>query len=90
MRFLVKVRVNPSKLTEFGQKLQRGELDRSLIRSETYCMKEEPAVGYSVWEANDRTEFETVFSAWKVFYSETTVSEVVSANEAMVLLMQQN
>jgi len=54
MLFQVKVRVNLSKMMEFGQKLQKGELDRSCIRGETHCLKNDPAVGYSIWEADNR------------------------------------
>lgn len=88
MRYLVKVRVNPALLADFGRKLQKGELDRSMIRSETYCLRADPAVGYSVWEADSKEDFERIFSAWRVHYSEFEVTEVVSANEAMLLLMK--
>jgi len=75
-------------MVEFGQKLQKGELDRSLIKSETYCLSTDPAVGYSVWEAEKRDQFDQVFMDWKHFYSETEVSEVISPGEAMQLLMK--
>jgi hypothetical protein len=88
MRFLAKVRVNPAKIPDFGRKLQKGELDRRMIQSETYCLFEDPAVGYSVWEAKSRKEFDAVFSTWEPFYSDTEISEVVSPNEAMQMLMK--
>jgi len=88
MQYLVKVRVNQAKLPEFGEKLQKGELDRSMIRSETYCLNKDPAVGYSVWEAENRKAFDSVFSEWKNYYSETEVMEVISAIEAMKMLMK--
>lgn len=88
MRFLVKVRVDASRLSEFGERLKRGELDRSLITSETYCMATDPAVGVSIWEAEKRERFEEVFTDWKPFYVETEVSEVISPIEAMQLLMK--
>ena len=87
MRFLVEVRVELTKMVQFGQKLRSNELDRRLIRSETYCLSEDPAVGFSVWEAESREEFEQVFSLWKSYYSETTVREVISASEAIQVLM---
>jgi hypothetical protein len=88
MQYLVKVRVNQAKLFEFGQRLQKGELDRSMIRSETYCLLKDPAVGYSVWEAANRDAFDSVFSAWRKYYSEAEVMEVISATEAMKMLMK--
>jgi hypothetical protein len=36
MLFQVKARVNLAKISEFGQKLQMGDLDRSCIRGETH------------------------------------------------------
>jgi hypothetical protein len=86
MKFLVKVKVNISKMAEFGQKLQKGELDRSLIKSETYCLKNDPVVGYSIWEAVNLNEFEKIFSMWKVYYQETEVSEIIQPEEAMKIL----
>jgi hypothetical protein len=88
MRFLVKVRVDLPKMGEFGQRLQKGELDRRLIKSETWCLAADPAVGYSVWEAVDRKEFDGVFNAWSRYYSETEIAEVIGANEAMIKLMK--
>jgi hypothetical protein len=86
MFFLVKVRVNLKTMMEFGQKLQSGELDRSCIRGETYCLKNDPAVGYSVWESDDKDEFDNKFNSWKQYYEETEVLEVISPNEAMKTL----
>ena len=89
MLFQVRVRVNLARIVEFGQRLQRNELDRTAIRSETYCLKSDPAVGLSIWEASDREAFESVFAAWKPYYSETEVTEVITARDAMGALMQQ-
>lgn len=89
MRFLVKVRVNLATMLEFGQKLQQGELDRSCIRGETYCIKNDPAVGYSIWEADNRQEFDEKFGPWKKYYEETDIREVIATNESMRLLMEQ-
>ena len=90
MKFLVKVRVNSAIMTEFGKKLQGGELDRSLIRGETYCLKDDPAVGYSVWEAATQNEFEGKFGPWRRYYSEVEVREVISPLEAMKAIMAGN
>jgi hypothetical protein len=87
MRFLVKVTVNLKTMPEFGQKLQKGELDRSCIQGDTYCLKNDPAVGYSVWETAGREEFEKKFGPWRAFYSDVEYDEVVTPNEAMALLM---
>ena len=86
MKFLVKVRVNTAKLKEFGEALRKNALDRSCVRGETYCLNEDPAVGYSIWETENGDEFERKFREWKEFYSETEVREVISPNEAMAKL----
>jgi hypothetical protein len=86
MRFLVKVRVDVGKIAEFGSALGQGLLDRSMIKSETYCLKEDPAVGYSVWEAADRAAFEERFSSWRPYYAAVEAREVVGPAEAMKLL----
>jgi hypothetical protein len=86
MQFLVKVRVNPAAMPEFGQKLQKGELDRSGIPGETYCLRNDPAVGYSIWEAETKQSFEAKFTLWRPFYLEVEIQEVISPNEAMKLL----
>jgi len=87
MLFLVKVRVDIAKIAEFGSALGQGKLDRSMIKSETYCLKEDPAVGYSVWETADRAAFEEGFSAWKPYYSAVEAREVVGPAESMKMLM---
>jgi hypothetical protein len=86
MKFLVKVAVNLATMAEFGKKLQGGELDRSCIRGETYCLKEDPAVGYSIWEAANCEEFEAKFSPWRTYYTEAEYHEVIPPNESMALL----
>ena len=87
MKFLVKVKVNAASLNEFGRKLQENALDRSCIRGETYCLQQDPATGYSVWEAENRQEFDEKFRDWKEFYLETDVREVISPNEAMMKMI---
>ena len=86
MEFLVKVRVNPGTMMEFGQKLQKGELDRSCIRGETYCLKSDPAVGYSIWEAENKNIFDNKFKPCRSYYLDVEIQDVISPNEAMKLL----
>lgn len=85
----VKVRVDVAKMAEFGQKLQKGELDRSCIRGETYCLKNDPAVGFSLWEVNSRGEFDQIFAPWRYYYSEAEINEVITPMEAMGALIVQ-
>jgi hypothetical protein len=87
MKCLVKVRVNVRTMLEFGQKLQKGELDRSCIKGETYCIKGDPSVGYSIWEARTKEEFEEKFDPWRQYYSSVEVIEVIPPDEAMNLLL---
>ena len=87
MQFLVKVKVNPGTMMEFGQKLQKAELDRTCIRGETYCLKSDPAGGYSIWEAESKDIFEMKFKPWQRYYTEVEIKEVISPNEAMRLLV---
>jgi hypothetical protein len=87
MKFLVKVKVNLKTMMEFGQKLKKGELDRSCIRGETYCINDDPSIGYSIWESKNKEEFEKYFNPWRQYYENTEVSEVISPDEAMKLLM---
>jgi len=89
MLFQVKVRVNLKKMAEFGQKLQKGELDRSCIRGETHCLKNDPAVGFSIWETASKDEFDTKFAPWSNFYDEVEVNQVITPVEAMSNLMNQ-
>lgn len=86
MYFQVKVRVDVSKMAEFGSKLREGGLDRSAIRGETYCLEDDPAVGFSVWEAEDRGTFEAAFSGWQPYYSETEINVLITPAEAMTRL----
>jgi hypothetical protein len=86
MLFQVRVRVDVGTMAEFGRQLQAGALDRSAIRGETYCLAEDPAVGFSVWEAPDLNAFETSFSAWRPYYSETDVRPLITPAEAIRLL----
>jgi len=87
MKFLVKVRVDRATMMDFGLMLQGGELDRSCIRGETYCIKNDPTVGYSIWEAESAEQFEKHFGPWRRYYSEVAVTEVVSPGEALTLIL---
>lgn len=89
MLFQIKVRVNLAKMIEFGQKLQKGELDRSCIRGETHCLRNDPAVGFSIWEASNKVELEERLASWLEFYSDVDISEVITPQEAMGLLFSQ-
>ncbi len=88
MLFQVKVRVNIAKMAEFGEKLQKGELDRSCIRGETHCLKNDPAVGFSIWEADSKNEFDTKFAPWRYYYDTVEVNEVITPIEAMTRLFK--
>jgi hypothetical protein len=89
MLFQVKVRVDLTKMAEFGQKLQRGELDRSCIRGETHCLKHDPAVGFSIWESESQSEFDTKFNPWRNYYNEVEIKEVITPMDAMSTLFNQ-
>ncbi len=89
MVFQVKVRVNLAKMAEFGQKLQNGELDRSCIRGETHCLKDDPAVGFSIWESDSKADFEKKFNPWRNYYSQVEINELITPMEAMSVLFNQ-
>lgn len=85
--FYVKVRINPLKMMEFGQKLQTGTIDTSHIIM-TYCMENDPTVGISFWKASNQKEFEQVFSQHTPYYSEIIeIIPVISPTESMKRIM---
>jgi hypothetical protein len=86
MYFQVKVRVDISKMAEFGARLGDDALDRSAIRGETYCLADDPAVGFSVWEALDRASCDAIFSAWRPYYAEAEIVPLITPMEAMARL----
>jgi hypothetical protein len=86
MYFQVRVRVDLAKMEEFGSKLGEGSLDRSAIRGDTYCLADDPAVGFSVWEATDVDDFEAIFADWRPYYVETEVRPLITPMEAMTRL----
>jgi hypothetical protein len=87
--FYVKVRIDPDKMTEFGQKLQSGEIDTSQILL-TYCLANDPAVGISFWKARSKNDFEEVFAQHSPFYKEIIeIKPVISPMESMKLILEQ-
>jgi len=86
MTFLVKVHVRLSTLNQFAAALQKGVLDNSRVRGETWCLKEEPAVGYCIWDTADRQDFDKRFNPWREYYEHVEISEVITPREAMIAL----
>lgn len=88
MLFFVKVRIDVSKLAEFGRKLQAGTFHAHPLS--TYCLKDDPAVGINIWEAEDRETFEKAFAPQREYYAEVMeVTPVITAQEAQRILMEQ-
>ena len=83
----IKVKVKVNTLQEFAGKIMTGELDRSAILGETYCEKDNPAIGISYWEVDNMDEFESKMSGWKPYYEEIEVKEVIPAKNAMFKLI---
>jgi hypothetical protein len=87
MLFMVKVRVNLSTLKRFGDALAKNRLDRSCMKSDTWCLRDDPAVGFSIWEAENRESFEKHFTAWREYYEHIEVLPVIPPMEAMKALI---
>lgn len=86
--YLVKVRIDTSKMAELGQKIQSGELDTSKTIM-TFCLENDPTVGISFWKAKDEKDFETTFSQHRPYYKEILeITPVITPMESMKLLMQ--
>jgi hypothetical protein len=86
--FFVKVRIDATKMMEFGQKLQNGEIDTSHTIM-TYCVKDDPTVGLNFWYADSIEEFENVLLQYKPYYKEIIETiEVVTPMNAMKLIME--
>lgn len=86
--FYVKVRIDPAKMIEFGKKLHNGEIDSSKIIV-TYCIKDDPTVGISFWQAEDKDSFEKVFSQHKPFYKEILeVIPMITPTNSMHLILE--
>lgn len=87
--FLVKARIDIAKMIELGQKLQSGELDTKMIKF-TYCIKNDPTVGVSLWTATDRADFDKLLAPHKEYYKEIIeISSAVKPEDAMTLIMQE-
>jgi hypothetical protein len=87
MFYLVKVRVDLCKMAEFGKRIANKEFDNSSIKW-TYCLKDDPAVGYALWETADEAEFEKKFGPYRPYYQEMSVSPVVTPMEAQALIIK--
>ena len=73
---------------ELAQKLESGELDTKMIIF-TYCIKDDPTVGISLWKAKDKREFDTAFETHKKYYKEIIdVFPVVQSAEAKNLILE--
>jgi hypothetical protein len=87
MLFFVRVRVDVTKLAEFGQKLQTGALHTHPVS--TYCLKDDPSVGLNIWEAEDPEAFEMAFAPHRAFYSDVMeILPVITPQEAQRILME--
>jgi hypothetical protein len=89
MLFFVKVRIDVGNMVELGQKLQSGELDTSNMK-DTYCIADDPAVGMTIWEVQDKEEFEAKFEPFKVYYADVLeITPVIPAAQAQQVLLEQ-
>jgi hypothetical protein len=87
MFFLVKVRVDVTRMAEFGKKIANREFDNSSTKW-TFCVKDDPTVGYSVWETEGEAEFEKKFGPYRPYYEEVEISQVVLPTEAQALIVK--
>lgn len=88
MLFFVKVRIDTSKMIEFGQKLQNGEIDTSHTIM-TYCIKDDPTVGLNFWHVDSQEEFDEIIAQYKSYYKEIIETiQVVTPMDAMKLIME--
>lgn len=86
--FFVKVRIDVTKMIEFGQKLQNGEIDTSHTIL-TYCIKDDPTVGLNFWYADTVEEFEKVLAQYRTYYKEIIeIIQVVTPMNAMKLITE--
>lgn len=86
--FFVKVRIDPAKMMEFGQKLQNGEIDTSHTIM-TYCPENDPTVGLSFWHAGSQESFEKVFDQHRVYYKDVIeVVPVITPMDSMKLILE--
>jgi hypothetical protein len=88
MLFFIKVRIDTTKMMEFGQKLQNGEIDTShtLI---TYCVQDEPTVGLNFWQVDSQDEFDKILEQYRPYYKEIIeIFQVVTPMTAMKLIIE--
>lgn len=86
--FFIKVKIDITKIKELGEKLQSGELDSSNIIM-TYCIKNDPTVGLSFWQADTFEDFNKTFEQFKIYYSEVIdVIQVVTSMQSLKLIME--
>jgi hypothetical protein len=87
--YFVKVRIDTSKMLEFGQKLQTGRIDTSHTLM-TFCIQDDPTVGLNFWRVENHDEFERIFSQYKPFYDEIIeIIRVVTPMKAMSLIIEE-
>jgi hypothetical protein len=85
--YLVKARIDTARIMELAQKLQTGELDTSMLVF-TYCIKDDPTVGVSLWLANDKKQFDELFKPHRKYYKEIIdVREVIMPEESLKLIL---
>jgi hypothetical protein len=89
MLFFGKVRINITKLKEFGEKLQSGALGPSFTKS-THCLQDDPTVGLNIWEARDREDLEKKLKPHRVYYAEVLeIEAVITPQESQRILIEQ-
>jgi hypothetical protein len=86
MLFFVKVRVDVSRLAEYGQKLQSGAIGTHPLS--TYCLADEPTIGLNIWEAEDRESLEEAFAPHGEYSQVLEIVPVVTAQAAQRILMK--
>ncbi|RPI79714.1 MAG: RNA polymerase sigma factor [Desulfobacteraceae bacterium] len=65
--FFGKVRIDITKLKEFGEKLQAGALGPGFTKS-THCLQDDPTVGLNIWEVLDREDLEKKLKPHRAYY----------------------
>ncbi len=86
--YFVKVRIDTTKMIEFGQKLQNGEIDTNHTVM-TYCIQDDPTVGLNFWQVDSHEEFERVLTQYRPYYKEIIETvQVVTPMNAMKLIME--
>jgi hypothetical protein len=61
-----------------------------IVKSSTYCIKDDPTVGLSIWEADDKADFDKKFEPHKKYYADVLeITPVIPAEESKKILMEQ-